>query len=163
MDTLFALRLQDVRVIFADGSPRGSRFLQIWTLKQRESEQEESTIASIDFENSVAQTIHESAIASIFLLLNNIQTICFAHTRNGCELLIQKIHQELDRLGLGSIKRKVVSYRAGYSAMDRREIESRAKQGDISIIVCTNALELGIDIGSLGKILTFGDTKLMGI
>jgi DEAD/DEAH box helicase domain-containing protein len=56
----------------------------------------------------------------------------------------------LDTLELNNLKQKVISYRAGYTATERRNLEMKAKCGDVLILCCTNALELGIDIGSLG-------------
>jgi len=44
-----------------------------------------------------------------------------------------------------------MSYRGGYSVAERRDIERKLMRGDLLGVVATNALELGIDIGELGK------------
>ena len=48
-----------------------------------------------------------------------------------------------------SLKHLIMGYRAGYSANERREIESNLFHGYLKGVVSTTALELGIDIGSI--------------
>jgi DEAD/DEAH box helicase domain-containing protein len=43
-----------------------------------------------------------------------------------------------------------MAYRGGYTAQDRRRIEKEMFEGRLLGIVATSALELGVDIGSLG-------------
>ena len=47
-------------------------------------------------------------------------------------------------------------YRAGYRPEERREIEDGLKSGKYLGVTCTNALELGIDIGSLDAVIISG-------
>jgi len=49
-----------------------------------------------------------------------------------------------------------MGYRAGYSANERREIESNLFHGYLKGVVSTTALELGIDIGSLDAVIHLG-------
>ena len=50
----------------------------------------------------------------------------------------------------------IAGYRGGYSAEDRRHIESSMSKGLIQGIIATNALELGVDIGSLSATVHLG-------
>lgn len=44
---------------------------------------------------------------------------------------------------------KVTAYRAGYSKELRHDIENKLFNNELISVVCTSALELGIDIGEL--------------
>jgi DEAD/DEAH box helicase domain-containing protein len=50
----------------------------------------------------------------------------------------------------------VTAYRAGYLPQERRDIENRLKNKNLVGVVSTNALELGIDIGSLDSVIISG-------
>ncbi|MBE6494807.1 MAG: DUF1998 domain-containing protein [Methanobrevibacter thaueri] len=51
---------------------------------------------------------------------------------------------------------RIAAYRAGYQAQERREIEEGLKTGKYLGVTCTNALELGINIGSLDAVIISG-------
>ena len=50
-------------------------------------------------------------------------------------------------------KPTVLPYRAGYEEQDRQEIQKALAESDLSGVVCTSAMELGIDIGDIEIIL----------
>ncbi|HDZ27509.1 MAG TPA: DEAD/DEAH box helicase, partial [Candidatus Aminicenantes bacterium] len=85
-------------------------------------------------------------IASLFIK-NNLQTIVFAKSRLITELLVTYLKEDIER----TIKEKglIRGYRGGYLPLKRREIEKGLREGTIKGVISTNALELGIDIGSL--------------
>lgn len=121
---------QDVLLIDQDASPSGKRVNLIYNppLVDKELGIRRSTIA-------------ESASLSRLLLKYPLQGILFSVSRRSVEMLL---------LSIGSDYRaRIASYRSGYLPLERRQIEEDLRQGKISIVVSTNALELGIDIGGL--------------
>ena len=74
-------------------------------------------------------------------------TIVFANSRLITEVLVRYLKEDLSP-GIGEDD-VVVGYRGGYLPTERRAIERGLREGTIRGVVSTNALELGIDIGSL--------------
>ncbi len=89
------------------------------------------------------------------LVKEGIQTIAFVRTRLAAEL----IHRST-RDALAHVSRKladsVQAYRGGYLPEERREIERKLASREILGVSSTNALELGIDIGSLDACILVG-------
>lgn len=81
------------------------------------------------------------------LLRNEIPTIVFAKSRLQVEVITRHL-KECVRNAYGFTNR-VRGYRGGYLPSERREIERGLREGEVDMVVSTNALELGIDIGSL--------------
>ena len=91
--------------------------------------------------------LHETRALASMLVRNGIKTIVFAKSRVQVEVLTRQL-KELVRDPVGQSGR-VRGYRGGYLPGERREIERGLRQGTVDAVVSTNALELGIDIGSL--------------
>jgi DEAD/DEAH box helicase domain-containing protein len=85
-------------------------------------------------------------IASAFLK-RKIPAIVFANSRLITEILVRYLKESLE--GGPVPEETVVGYRGGYLPNERRRIERGLREGRIRGVVSTNALELGIDIGSL--------------
>ncbi len=81
------------------------------------------------------------------LLKNGLQIITFANARLMTEVLLKYLKADFEKKV--SEKGRIRGYRGGYLPQKRREIEKGLKEGKIQAVVSTNALELGIDIGSL--------------
>ena len=86
------------------------------------------------------------------LLRNDVQSVVFAKSRRSVEIILTHLREQ----ALGNSGGKIRGYRSGYLATQRREIEKGLRDGDVSLVVATNALELGIDIGGLGAALLVG-------
>ena len=91
--------------------------------------------------------LNETMRVSQMLLQNRISSIIFARSRVQVEVLTKRL-KDLVRDPVGNSGR-VRGYRSGYLPSERREIEQGLRAGSIDAVVSTNALELGIDIGSL--------------
>ncbi|HTP85987.1 MAG TPA: DEAD/DEAH box helicase [Bryobacteraceae bacterium] len=92
-------------------------------------------------------------IASDFIERHQ-QTLIFANNRLATELLITYLRDAVER---GPLPGDAVrGYRGGYLPRERREIERKLRSGEIRAVVATNALELGIDIGSLDAVVMAG-------
>ncbi len=83
---------------------------------------------------------------------DGIKSIGFTRSRRAAELLAEFTRRELDP----ELKHRVKSYRAGYLAEDRRELERQLAHDELIAVAATNALELGIDIGSLDAAILVG-------
>jgi DEAD/DEAH box helicase domain-containing protein len=91
--------------------------------------------------------INETWRVTQSFLKRGLQAIIFANSRLHTEVLLTYLKQDNPRPpGAPEIVR---GYRGGYLPLERREIERGLRNGQIRAVVATNALELGIDIGSL--------------
>ncbi|GAB4494893.1 MAG: hypothetical protein OHK0052_01030 [Anaerolineales bacterium] len=80
-------------------------------------------------------------------LQNNHQTLIFTRSRRSVEHLLTQLH---------ALTPHAYGYRSGYLPAERRAIETALRNGSARIVVATNALELGIDIGSLDSVILLG-------
>ena len=88
------------------------------------------------------------------ILPTGAQIIVFARSRLRVEILLTYLHDIAGQLKIP--KSKIRGYRGGYLPRERREIERGLKNGQIQVVVSTNALELGIDIGQLDVAIMAG-------
>ncbi len=91
--------------------------------------------------------LNESRRMARELLERGQQTLVFANSRLATEILLTYLKDDFPG---------VRGYRGGYLPKERREIEGKLRDGDIRAVVATNALELGIDIGSLDAVVMAG-------
>ena len=91
--------------------------------------------------------VNESRRVATLFLKNSLQTIVFAQSRLITEVLVTYLKEDIEK----TIKDEglIRGYRGGYLPLKRREIEKGLRDGKILGVVSTNALELGIDIGTL--------------
>lgn len=83
----------------------------------------------------------------------SIQTIIFAKSRVRVEMLVTY----LKSLTAKKIQdESIQGYRGGYLPSERRKIEKGLRNGSIQMVISTNALELGVDIGQLQACIMTG-------
>jgi DEAD/DEAH box helicase domain-containing protein len=87
-------------------------------------------------------------------LARTLQTIVFANSRLHTEVLLTYLQQANPATPGGA--EPIRGYRGGYLPGERREIERGLREGRVRGVVATNALELGIDIGSLDACVMAG-------
>lgn len=128
-------------VISESGAPAGTRYFVLY-----------NPYISHLSEKSVYT---ESATMLASLVETGLQTLCFTGSRRMTEMVATWAK---NRLMEGGSERAawIAAYRAGYLPGERREIELQLKTGALRGIVSTNALELGIDIGSLDAVIMTG-------
>lgn len=126
-------------VIDKDDSPMGPKKVILWDLPYDE--------ISEKYRSSHQET------KNLFVshLKKGIQTLMFTQSRKMAELQAIWAKQSLPEMG-----EFVASYRAGISKKKRKEIEHALKTNRIMGVSSTNALELGIDIGSLDATICSG-------
>ena len=98
--------------------------------------------------------INESSRVAQEFLKHGLQTIVFSNSRLQTEVLLTYL-QQANPAPPGQ-PQAIRGYRGGYLPGERREIERGLREGRIRGVVSTNALELGIDVGSLDAAVMAG-------
>src|SRR6185437_10438941 len=98
--------------------------------------------------------LNEATRVAKELLARNLQTILFANSRLHTEVMLTYLRQAFPAAAGRS--EPIRGYRGGYLPGERREIERGLRDGKIRGVVSTNALEFGIDIGSLDATVLAG-------
>jgi DEAD/DEAH box helicase domain-containing protein len=97
----------------------------------------------------------ESAYVTAESVLAGGRVIAFAPTRKAAELVFGQVRRRLEDRDRAAADR-VQPYRAGYTPQQRRDIERRLFEHRLDAVIATQALELGIDVGSLDVSLVTG-------
>jgi DEAD/DEAH box helicase domain-containing protein len=100
--------------------------------------------------------IRKSATSEVIQLADSllnaaIQVLIFGRSRRGVEMLLRQLREQRKEN-----PQYYRSYRSGYLASERREIESGLRDGKLKAVAATNALELGVDIGGVDAVLITG-------
>jgi DEAD/DEAH box helicase domain-containing protein len=137
------LEEENVELVERNGAPRGERRLVFYNppLVNREMGIRRSSM------------LEARRVAAPWIRAGT-QTIVFCRSRLQVEVMLSYLRQDLaPRL---DAHQRVRGYRAGYLPLHRREIEAGLRAGEITGVVSTNALELGIDIGTLQAAVLVG-------
>ena len=140
---------QTVEPVTADGSPQGGRTIALW---------EPALLGDLVGENGAPvrrSAGAEAAQVMADLMAEGARTLTFVRSRRGAELTALAARARLEDIA-PQIAGRVASYRAGYLAEDRRELEHALSEGDLRGLATTNALELGVDIAGLDAVVLAG-------
>lgn len=136
-----ALLGEPAAVIDNDSSPAPERTIALWNPEL------------LDAELGVrASSLGDASRLFASLVENGLRTICFAKSRKAVELIHRFASDRLEH----ALAARIAPYRAGYTPTQRREIEQRLMAGELLGVTATDALELGIDIGSLDCAISVG-------
>ncbi len=150
-----------VRLIDRDGSARGEKHFILYNPPVVDE--------ALGLRKS---SVQEAVRLGKELLAADVQSVIFARSRRSVEILLRYLQGD----GRDSIRDTwkpesttpnnqspipnhqslIRGYRSGYLPAHRREIEHGLRSGEVRLVVATNALELGIDIGGLGAALLVG-------
>jgi len=142
---------RELRVIDNNGAPSGKKYIVLYN----------PPVVNKELGIRKSSLLESRQLAGL-LLKNGISTIVFTRSRLNVEVLTTYLKEALDesvRPGQKSGKNagsRIRGYRGGYLPTLRREIEQGLRNGSVLGVVSTNALELGIDIGSLEACVVCG-------
>ena len=124
-----------------DGSPQGKKY----------------TVLYNPFCDGIAKRplSHETKDLMVSCIRADLQTLCFTGSRKMTELVALWVREDARRIS-ERMAETVAAYRAGYLPEERRALERELKEGRMKGLVSTNALELGIDVGSLDAVIIAG-------
>src|SRR4051812_32785579 len=128
---------RDVEVIDDDGSPRGRKYFALWNP------------SPLGIDSLARRSANDDAVTWLVEAIEaGGQALAFTRTRQAAELIHRYAREQLaaDHSPLAD---KVRAYRGGYLPNERRQIERDLFNGNLRGVAATNALELGIDIGTL--------------
>ena len=129
-----------------DGSPRPGSVLGFW---------EPPIVTKPSGAQSRRSAIAETADLLADCVVEGRQALAFVRSRRAAEttaLMTRELLVDVDP-GLGD---RVAAYRGGYLPEERRALESSLREGSLTALATTNALELGIDISGLDVVVVTG-------
>ena len=129
-----------------DGAPSGRKQFVFWNppIYDPVSGARKST-------NAEATTLFTTLVG------DGVRTIAFTRARKQAELLLTYARRAFESTATQAhLAEKIVSYRAGYTAEQRRTIERGLFDGELTGVTATNALELGVDIGGIDACVLTG-------
>jgi DEAD/DEAH box helicase domain-containing protein len=132
-----------VEVVGEDASPSGERWFAIYNPPMLDA------VAGLR-----ANALEEARRLARQVCGPDHQTIFFCQRRTSVEVLTRYLKEGAKELGLEPDE--IRGYRGGYLPLHRREIEDGLRNGSIKVVVSTNALELGIDVGGLDVAVLVG-------
>ena len=133
---------QSVVAVTDDASPRDCATFALWEPPTGVDGTRRSAVA-------------ESADLLAELVSAGVQTVVFARSRVGVEVVAQSARRHLEDSD-PDLRETVAAYRGGYLPEERRLLEGRLRERSLLGLAATTALELGIDIAGLDAVVLAG-------
>ena len=141
----------DVIPVTEDGSPRAPLAFALW---------EPPLLHTTGNERARRPATSEASDLLAALVKADVPALAFIRSRRGAEAVALTARQALERGNLGGSEEtravSVAAYRSGYLPDDRRDLEAGLRDGRITGMATTTALELGVNIPALDAVLIAG-------
>ncbi|HVG62477.1 MAG TPA: DEAD/DEAH box helicase [Hyalangium sp.] len=134
---------REVALVSESGAPSGDRRVMVYNPPV------------VNAELGIRASYLKSAVRLVAdLVRSNVSTLLFGQSRNAVEVMLKYLRDRFieEKLDPALIQ----GYRGGYLPGTRRATEAALRAGEVRCVVATNALELGIDIGSLDAVVCAG-------
>ena len=125
---------QTIEPITQSGAPTGGRLFVLWQPTNTFFHSEDATKLMA------------------FFVKRGIRTLLFGQQRQSVERMAKRVCDWLPK----QLHSQVAAYRSGYHPQQRKRIHHALMRGELTGVVSTNALELGIDIGDLDVVIMDG-------
>lgn len=135
-----------VEAITQDGSPRAAMTFALWQPGSKAGGGQDAAQRS---------AVAESADLMTALIAQGVQTLTFARSRVGVEIVAEMVRSGLREVVPGSAT-SVAAYRGGYLPEERHVLETDLRTGVLRGLAATSALELGIDVSGLDAVILAG-------
>ncbi|MDA3854364.1 MAG: DEAD/DEAH box helicase, partial [Bacteroidales bacterium] len=137
----------DFELVDKDGSPVPAKHIHFYQPEYLEKAQRKRAVSE------------ELKMLLPELIMSGVRSITFCQSRRETEVVTKESRDVLmsDPMEYGiNMSDKISAYRGGYTPKQRAKIEKDLVDGALLGVVSTNALELGIDIGTLDVVLMGG-------
>jgi DEAD/DEAH box helicase domain-containing protein len=134
---------REVALVSESGAPAGERRVMVYNPPV------------VNAELGIRASYLKSAVRLVSDLVRaGVSTLLFGQSRNSVEVMLKYLR---DRFVEEKMDPELIQgYRGGYLPGTRRATEAALRAGEVRCVVATNALELGIDIGSLDAVVCAG-------
>lgn len=129
-------------ILAEDGSPQGRKSIVFYNPPEDDTGRRQSAN-------------YASAGMTANLVDGGLRALAFCRSRVSAELVLRYTREILERIG-DTPPSRVESYRSGYTPDERRQIEQALFRGEVLALACTNAMELGVDVGGLDAVVLNG-------
>lgn len=147
---------QEFEIINEDSSGRGEKIFILYNPPRVIENRTDNSYIRIPEDSKLnnyqrVSALKETVKIAEVLIKNQISTIIFCKSRREVELLTNYLKEQCP-----AYEDQIEGYRSGYTPEERREIEKKLRAKKIIAVISTNALELGIDIGTLEVSISVG-------